>query len=355
MAQHEVFEGVVDVIPHLQYTFIIRKHQRQFLLEHEHARRNRRHDIPAGIDHLHQGGNIHFLGFGNGFEITQLQLGHATATLLFGNGHGDTVVLENGHQILTDIRLIVVAVAGGKQGDFACRAASSFTCRIGLGADALAQGLAGVFWDHRIVIHTQGLFQQFAEALVTVHGIDHTGNDGNSCQPGHGIRGGQDLVADPGAMILEMHRLGLKHQVGEIQVPLVGRHIGAFGQEAQITQVTVIHDFPVIFLVHTIDFHGVGFVHQVKQGGKGMTEADAAAAPVTDIEHTFHFRQQFFFVIELRVFPVQGMPGRRLQAAFTFFAHYSVSSSKPGRKTGPGYCYFNQLSNASRAFWKRLA
>jgi len=44
--------------------------------------------------------------------------------------------------------------------------------------------------------------------------------------------------------------------MGKIDVPLMGWHVGAFGQVAKIAEVTVIDDTPVILALDAIHFHG---------------------------------------------------------------------------------------------------
>jgi hypothetical protein len=88
------------------------------------------------------------------------------------------------------------------------------------------------------------------------------------------------------------------------------RHIGALRQVAEIAEIAVIDDLPVVFLCNTVHFHGVGFIDQVKEGRKGVTEADAASAAMTDVVDTFQFAEQVILVVERWIFPVEGMPGR---------------------------------------------
>jgi hypothetical protein len=86
--------------------------------------------------------------------------------------------------------------------------------------------------------------------------------------------------------------------MGKIDIPLMRRHIRTFGHVTQITQITVIYDFPVIFLGNTIDFHGVGFIDQIKQGGKGMAQAYTTTATMTDVIHSLQFFIESLLVIK---------------------------------------------------------
>jgi hypothetical protein len=44
------------------------------------------------------------------------------------------------------------------------------------------------------------------------------------------------------------------------------RHVGAFGEIAEIAEVTMIDYAPVILPGYTINLHGRGFVDEVEQG-----------------------------------------------------------------------------------------
>jgi hypothetical protein len=71
--------------------------------------------------------------------------------------------------------------------------------------------------------------------------------------------------------------------MGEIYIPLVGWHIGAFGHVAKIAQIALVSDLHKVGLVNAVYFHSVGFVYQVKQGGKRVTQAYAAPTTVAYI------------------------------------------------------------------------
>ena len=60
---------------------VLGKHQRQFLLEHQHARGHRRDDIPALLHPARKFRDIRLLGLRHGIQVTQFQLRHATALL----------------------------------------------------------------------------------------------------------------------------------------------------------------------------------------------------------------------------------------------------------------------------------
>ncbi|KPJ91163.1 MAG: hypothetical protein AMJ55_12305, partial [Gammaproteobacteria bacterium SG8_15] len=97
---------------------------------------------------------------------------------------------------------------------------------------------------------------------------------------------GKNFVAGFNLAFFKLDCFGLQHQMREIQVPLMRRHIRTLGHETQIAKITLINHFPVIFFFHPVDFHGVRFVDQIKEHRKGVAQTDAAPATVTDIKHT---------------------------------------------------------------------
>src|SRR6185312_4610323 len=117
-----------------------------------------------------------------------------------------------------------------------------------------------------------------------------------------------------------------QHQMGEIDVPRMRRHVGTLRHEAHVAQIAVVYDFPKHLLVHAVDFAGIGGVDRVEQCWKCVTEAEAAATAVADIEDPLELLRHGGFVVERRIAPVQRMPRRRFQATF------------PSTSTGSGPC-----------------
>ena len=92
MAKHEVFEGVEEVGCHPLHVLVLREHEGQLLLEHEHARGDGGDDVPARFDGFKQDRNVVFLQALDCREVPELKLGHAAALLPIDDLHGDVVV-----------------------------------------------------------------------------------------------------------------------------------------------------------------------------------------------------------------------------------------------------------------------
>jgi hypothetical protein len=78
----------------------------------------------------------------------------------------------------------------------------------------------------------------------------------------------------------------------------------------------VLDDLPVSFLRHVVDFAARRRIDGIEQRRKGVTEAEATAAAVADIEDAGELAIERCGVRELRRAPIEGMAGRRLEAAF---------------------------------------
>ena len=96
----------------------------------------------------------------------------------------------------------------------------------------------------------------------------------------------------------------------------MGRHVRALGHITDIAQVALVDDFPIILFVDTVYFAILGFVDQVKQRRERAAQVHAAPTAMTHVKDALHLRVQLVFVVEIRIGPVQGMPGGRLEIAF---------------------------------------
>jgi hypothetical protein len=78
----------------------------------------------------------------------------------------------------------------------------------------------------------------------------------------------------------------------------------------------MVHDPPVIGLGDAIQFHGGRLVHQVEKFRKGLAQADATPAAVTDIENPLQLLEQVLLVVELGIGPIETVPGGSFKASF---------------------------------------
>jgi hypothetical protein len=97
----------------------------------------------------------------------------------------------------------------------------------------------------------------------------------------------------------------------------MGRHVGAFGHKAHVTQGAGVHHRPKSFARHRIELAGVRVVYEIKKARKAVAQIETAATTMTDVEHAPQLSVNLVRVGELRFSPGQSMAGRSLKTAFT--------------------------------------
>ena len=112
---------------------------------------------------------------------------------------------------------------------------------------------------------------------------------------------------------------GAQHQVREVEVEIMRRHIRAFGHEAHVAKGAGVDDRFEIGAVDGIQLAGFRTVDQVEQAREAVTQVEAPAAAVTDVEHTAQFLVQLFRIIKFRFPPRERMAFGGSEAAFSHF------------------------------------
>ena len=126
---------------------IVREHQRQLLLEHQHARGDRRDDVVARVDQPQRArGMLRSLSCATASRSPSSSLRHAAAALLRGQRRPRCRCARTPRPGPRQIRLVAVAVAGGEQRHPARvvvgRRPAARDGRRGARASALARGCA---------------------------------------------------------------------------------------------------------------------------------------------------------------------------------------------------------------------
>jgi hypothetical protein len=98
--------------------------------------------------------------------------------------------------------------------------------------------------------------------------------------------------------------------MGEIDIPLMGRHIGALGHEAKVTEIALLHHRGIVRSGNAIGLHGGGVVDEIEKDREGLAKTDATAAVVTNLENPVHLLLQRPGVVKIRGSPVDGVTER---------------------------------------------
>ena len=219
-------------------------------------------------------------------------------------------------QVVANAGFVVIDVASGEDGHLARGLGAVLHHRgFGLGC-AGAEFARGQGGQPGVFVDAGHVFHQAARGLGGVHGVDCLRHDRNAGKGAVHVGRGQQFLSGADLALLELDGLGAQHGVGEIQVPLVRRHVGALGQVAQVAQVALVDHFPVIFFINTVDLHGLALIDQVKQRGEGAAQADATPAAMTDVKNALHLLERQVFVVKIGVFPVERVTGRSVEVAF---------------------------------------
>ena len=233
VAQHQIFERVEERIPHLLHVGIVGEHQRQFLLEHQHAGGNQCSQVPSFIDEFGKYRDVRFLGFCNRIQIAQFQLGHAAAAFLFRQCNRNAVMLEHRDKVFARSRLVAVHVTGGEQRDFSPGDSGRHRLRrTSVPRKAAAQRVAVEFRQPRIGVNAGDGLQTLACNTDLVDGIHDLSHDRYTSQTADSISAGQYPVTQLHVAFLVFNRLGSEHQMGKIHVPFMRRNIGTLGHVA---------------------------------------------------------------------------------------------------------------------------
>src|SRR5258706_438705 len=147
----------------------------------------------------------------------------------------------------------------------------------------------------------------------------------------HIAGGGEQAVAELDALF-EFDSFRPEHHMRKVDVPRVRRNVGALRHVAEVAEVALVDDLPVVLLRHAVDLHRLGVVDEVEQRGKGGAQIYAAAATVANLEDAPELGLGLEPVPELGRLPGERVPGRRLERAFS-----------------------HESDSWSNDFWKRLA
>ena len=172
--------------------------------------------------------------------------------------------------------------------------------------------LGGELGQWRVMVHAQGLFQQRAGQAIALRTRPVAKAGCNPRHAGIAVGLGQLLGAERRAVFLEFRCPVAQHQVREIQVELVRRHIGALGHEAHVAERAGIHDRLEILAVDGIQLQRGRLVDQIEQFRERITQIEATAATVTDIEDAPQFLIDLRRIGEIGAFPFNRMTGRCL-------------------------------------------
>ena len=268
MAQHQVLERIEGVLGDRPHVRVVREEERQLLLEHQHAGRDRGQDVVAGGDHRRERRDVRLLELRDRVEVAELELRHAAAALLRARARPGCRCARAprrgprrcparcGCRSRSRIRRrgrVVPAAGTASSAGFARRASRVRNC----GAWNSGSGASRC---------TPSAPSSSAPAEPGC-GSPHSRSRARPGCPRCGRRrrsttaGGRGTARPPAVA----HRLRAQHQVREVHVPRVRRNVGTLAHVAHVAEVAVIHHLPARRLRHGRDFAGRRFVDVLEQ------------------------------------------------------------------------------------------
>ena len=241
-------------------------------------------------------------------------------------------MVENAQQVQTDVRLVVIYIAGREDRDLARRAAPDLHRPADGRRRELRERFRRVRRQSALGVHAEHLLHRFAGQRRRIGLVHHPHDDRNGRELAHPVSTREQPIAEARLALEELARLGAKHQMWKIHVPGMRRNVGAFGHETDVAQIALVDNLPVIPLVDAIDFAGLARIDEIEQRRKRVAQADAAPAAVTDVEDARELPVERGFVVEVRIAPVERMPGGRFEAAFAY-GHWLLSVPDRSRRS----------------------
>ena len=114
---------------------------------------------------------------------------------------------------------------------------------------------------------------------------------------------------------MKTRSLCAEHEMRKVDIPFMRWNVWAFCHVTKIAEVAMIDYFPVVGLLHPIDFQRWGFVDQIEKSREGLAQANAAATTMTDVIDPPQFGKKFFLVEKFRIPPIDRMSGWGLDTA----------------------------------------
>ena len=341
----DIFADVEGRLGELLDLVIAGQDQRPFELQHQGAGGHQGHDVIALLDPGQQGLGYRARALRHLGEIALLELRHAAAAGIDHLGL-DAVQRQHGARRHADAGVVVVDEAGGVEHRLAPEG-RGFAIDLGWCCFRLhGEGLAVEFRQGRVAMDVGDLLHQRAGQLVGAL-------DGPIGDRRHGPA---QLAVAVGLRQLAHHALGLaprplgkavaQHEMGEIEIELMGRDVGAFGHEAEVAERAGLDDIGEGLALDVLQLLARRLVDEIEEAGKAVAEIEAAPAAMADVEDAAHLFIQLHRIGEVGIVPRHGMTGWRVEAAFSHGSDPSCGRSQPSPPAAAGKAAISLVTTA---------
>src|SRR5262249_27806994 len=81
-----------------------------------------------------------------------------------------------------------------------------------------------------------------------------------------------------------------QHQMREVEIELMRRHVGTFGHEAEVAERAGLDHAREVLALHVMQLAAGGLVDEIEQPREAVAEIEAAPAAMADVEDPAHLR-----------------------------------------------------------------
>ena len=201
--------------------------------------------------------------------------------------------------------------------------------------------LAGVFWQLGVAVDARDFLLEAAHRCI-IAARRPIGRARDQRRPSAVAVGvGKRPIDGGNAVLLCFDRAVAQYQMRKVDVELMWRHIGALRHEAHVAKGAGVHDLFEIRARDRVEFAAFQFVDEIEESREGVAQIETAPARVTNIKNPSHFGVELRVVVKIGAAPIQRMPNRGLETAFS---HLCCSKTQrpswPGlsRPSTPGCC-----------------
>jgi hypothetical protein len=206
----------------------------------------------------------------DGFDVAQLELGHAAAGGMQHFGL-DAVLRQDRARGGADVGGVEVHEASGVEHGLALAVGGRGGVELGaLAQGASLEGFAGLQRQARAVMNARDLLERLACRDIALVGRPVGERGDERAEPARRVGVRKLALDEADAVLARLHRAMAQHQVRKVERPFVRRHVGALGHEAHVAERAGLLDFGVLLFRHAIELAGRTVVDQVEQPRKGV-------------------------------------------------------------------------------------
>jgi hypothetical protein len=244
----------------------------------------------------------------------------------------DAVLRQHGARGEADVGIVVIVEAGRVDHRLATKARRVAVDDRGGGARLAGERRAGVDRQFGARIKIRDLLKHAAGELVlrARRPIRDRRHDARELAVAIGF--GEFAVNEGPLALLLLERAITQHQMREVEIELVRRHIRALRHEAHVAERAGVDDGLEILAGDGVELARLRLIDQIEELGERVAQIEAAAAAVADVEDATQLFVELRLIVELGIVPVERMPNGRFETTLSHSVLVAFSDAGGRRK-----------------------